>query len=297
MTVVLPDRYHGWNALENARIHCISFETAIHEDIRALRIGILNIMPKAETYEFMLIHPLGRSVLQIEPVFIRLKNHTYTSSNQEHLASLYVTFEEAVRRSYLDGLILTGAPVEEMPFENVTYWSEIQRILRYAHDNIPSTLGICWGGLAIANWLGIDKVVYPQKLFGVYRTRNLDRGHGITGDMDDEFDCPQSRFSGVDDTEAERARDEGRLKLLAYAERGGYTIFESTDSRFLVHLGHPEYEPRRLIEEYERDRAKGVDGVAAPENLDLDKATNTWRGHRTEFFSQWIKYIHETRTY
>lgn len=297
MTVVLPDRYHGWTALESARIHCISHDTAIHEDIRALRIGILNIMPKAETYEFMLIHPLGRSVLQIEPVFIRLKNHTYTSSNQEHLSSLYVTFEQAVRRSYLDGLILTGAPVEEMPFEDVNYWGEIQRILRYAHDNIPSTLGICWGGLAIANWLGIEKVVYPRKLFGVYRTRNLDRSHRITGDMDDEFDCPQSRFSGVDDAEMERARDDGRLRLLAHAERGGYTIFESADSRFLVHLGHPEYEPGRLVEEYERDRARSLDGVAAPENVALDNVVNTWRGHRTEFFSQWIKYIHEMRTY
>ncbi len=144
MTVVLPDNYHGWRTLEEARIQCISYSAALHEDIRALRIGILNIMPKAETYELMLIHPLGRSVLQIEPVFIRLKDHAYTSTDREHLAGLYVPFEEAIKRNYLDGLILTGAPVEDLPFEQVKYWGEIQRILRYARNNIPSTLGICW---------------------------------------------------------------------------------------------------------------------------------------------------------
>lgn len=297
MTVVLPDSYHGWSALEKARIECISQDAAMHEDIRALRIGILNIMPKAETYEFMLIHPLGRSVLQIEPVFLRLRSHNYRSTDQKHLSTLYVPFEDAVRNGYLDGLILTGAPVEEMPFEQVTYWDEVQRILKYARNNIPSTLGMCWGGLAMARFLGIEKEPYDRKLFGVYPTRNLDRSHRITGDLDDIFDCPQSRFSGIPDAVMESERTKGTVNLLAHSKQGGYTIFESSDQRFLMHLGHPEYEPARLVEEYERDRASGVAGVSPPEHLDLEEPTNTWRGHRTEFFSQWIKYIHETRSY
>ncbi len=115
--------------------------------------------------------------------------------------------------------------------------------------------------------------------------------------MDDVFDCPQSRFSGLDNAQMERAQAQGQLRLLARAHEGGYAIFESGDCRFLVHLGHPEYEPHRLVDEYERDKAKGVAGVSAPVHVDLDAPINTWRGHRTEFFSQWIKFIHERRTY
>ena len=296
MTIVLPKDYHAKTALEKGRILCITQDDALKEDIRALRIGILNIMPKAETYEFSLLHPLGRSVLQIEPVWIRLKTHEYTSSDQAHLEKLYVPFEEAAEK-HLDGLIVTGAPVEEIPFEQVSYWDEIKRILKYARNNVTSTLGICWGGLAIAKYLGIEKVMYPKKIFGVFQMTNLDREHPITGEMDDVFWCAQSRHSGVPDDVVELQRDKGNINPLAYSKEAGYTIFESTDQRFLVHLGHPEYEPRRLVEEYLRDQRQGRKDVTEPKNLDLNNPVNTWRGHRSEFFSQWIKYIHETTTY
>ena len=138
--IVIPKDYHIKKALENSRILCIDQEVALKEDIRALRIGILNIMPKADTYEFSLLHPLGRSVMQIEPVWIRLNTHSYSSTDQSHLNKFYVSFKEAVTKKHLDGLIVTGAPVEEIPFEEVAYWGEIQRILRYAQKNIPSTL-------------------------------------------------------------------------------------------------------------------------------------------------------------
>ena len=296
MTIVLPKDYHAKTALEKGRILCITQDDALKEDIRALRIGILNIMPKAETYEFSLLHPLGRSVLQIEPVWIRLKTHEYTSSDQANLEKLYVPFEEAAEK-HLDGLIVTGAPVEEIPFEQVSYWDEIKRILKYARNNVTSTLGICWGGLALAKYLGIEKVMYPKKIFGVFQMTNLDREHPITGEMDDVFWCAQSRHSGVPDDVVELQRDKGNINPLAYSKEAGYTIFESTDQRFLVHLGHPEYEPRRLVEEYLRDQRQGRKDVTEPKNLDLNNPVNTWRGHRSEFFSQWIKYIHETTTY
>lgn len=297
MTIVLPQDYHAKTALEKSRVICISTEEALREDIRALRIGILNIMPKVETYEFSLLHPLGRSIMQIEPVWIKLKTHKYQSSDQSHLEKMYVPFEDAVAKNHLDGLILTGAPVEEIPFEEVSYWEEITRILKYARHNIASTLGICWGGLALAKFLGIDKVVYPEKIFGVYETTNLDRDHPITGEMDDIFWCAQSRHAGIPDDVLELERDKGTIHLLAYAKDAGYMMFESTDQRFLIHLGHPEYEPRRLIEEYLRDKSKGRSDVKVPRNLDLDKPVNTWRSHRTELFSQWIKYVHESTSY
>ena len=297
MTIVLPKNYHIKEELEKNRVECISQESALKEDIRALRIGILNVMPSAETYEFSLLHPLGRSVLQIEPVWIKLHTHVYSSSNRTHLENFYLHFEDAIGHQKLDGLLLTGAPVEELPFEDVNYWGELTRILKYAHNNISSTLGICWGGLALAKFLGIEKVQYKEKMFGVYETKNLDRNHRITGDMDDLFWCAQSRHAGIPDDVLEQARDGGKIKLLAYAAGAGYTIFESTDQRFLIHLGHPEYEPERIVYEYKRDAEKGRPDVGKPRNFDIDKPANIWRTHRNEFFSQWVKYVHETTTY
>jgi homoserine O-succinyltransferase len=293
MTIIVPKNYHLCQSLRERRILCIGREEALHEDIRALRIGILNIMPKAEAYEFNLLHPLGRSVLQIDPVWIRLKTHRYQSSDGEHLRNLYVSFEDAVARSPLDGLILTGAPVEEIPFESVTYWDEVKQVLNYARGHIPITLGICWGGSALARQLGIDKVIYPRKLFGVFETRNLDRHHPITGEMDDVFWCPQSRFSGIPDAVMERERDRGTINLLAYSPEAGYTIFESADHRYLMHLGHPEYDAQRLVAEYIRDVEAGKPGVERPKNLDIELPVNRWKGQGFEFFSQWIKYIHD----
>lgn len=297
MTIVLPKDYHATAALEQSHILCISSEEALKEDIRALRIGILNIMPKANTYEYSLLHPLGRSIMQIEPVWIKLKTHTYTSTDPGHLEKLYVSFEEAVDKQHLDGLIVTGAPVEELPFEQVSYWNEIQRIFKYAQKNITSTLGICWGGLAVAKYLGIEKTLFPKKIFGVFESTNLDRNHPITGEMDDRFWCAQSRHAGITDEVLEQEQQKGVVHLLSHSREAGYTIFESPDQRFLIHLGHPEYEPGRLIEEYLRDKNAGRLDVNPPANLDIEHPANTWRSHRTEFFSQWIKFIHESTTY
>jgi len=138
MTVVLPDHYHAKAALEAVGVPCITRDAALRQDIRPLRIGILNIMPKAQTYEFNLLFPLGRSILQINPVWIRLESHEYRSTDKDHLKRLYLTFTETIKDARLDGLILTGAPVEEIEFEKVKYWDELQRILRYARQNIAS---------------------------------------------------------------------------------------------------------------------------------------------------------------
>lgn len=293
MTVVLPENYHAFDALVQQRIKCISTEEALHQDIRALRIGILNIMPRAERYEFNLLYPLGRSVLQIEPVWIRLNDHLYNSSDARHIENLYDPFERAIQGRGIDGLIVTGAPVEEIPFENVTYWGELRDILLYSRTHIAGTLGMCWGGLALAKLLGIEKVQFPKKLFGVFEARNLDRKHPITGDLDDVFFCPQSRHSGIPDAVLKKEAAEGTVRLLADGEETGVFIFESADGKFLIHLGHPEYNSSRLVEEYRRDMACGRSDVGPPAHLDVDNPLNCWRSHRNEFFSQWIKYVYE----
>ena len=299
MSVILPDQYHLIDLLTKNRVHCITPHNAQSQDIRPLRIGILNIMPNMEGYEFNLLNPLGRNILQIEPVWIRLESHDYQSLHQpgkedslEHFDTLYVTFAEAVAEKHLDGLIITGAPVGKIPFEDVKYWEEITSIFEYARQHIPSTLGICWGGIALAYYLGVKRTFYPEKLFGVFQGQNLNRDHAIIGDLDDVFSCPQSRYSRITDEELLAKQEEKVLNLLAYEKTAGYFIFESSDQKFLMHLGHPEYNRARIIEEYERDLKAGLSEVKAPQDFDLQNPKNTWRSHRNEFFSSWIKYVY-----
>lgn len=297
MTVVLARDHHIIRALENNGVECITRDEASRQDIRPLRIGILNIMPKAEEYEFNLLLPMGRSILQIVPTWIRLESHHYKTADKGHLDRYYVTFKQAVEEAVLDGLIVTGAPVEELPFENVHYWQEITRILKYARQNICSTLGICWGGLALAKYIGLEKCLYPMKVFGVFETRNLVRDHPITGGLDDTFLCPQSRHAGIADGVLEQAEREGKVRLLAHAEKGGYAIFETPDHRFVMHLGHQEYNSQRLIDESLRDQEKGRPDVGPLENLDQKAPINNWRANRNEFFNAWIRYLYLNTKY
>lgn len=297
MTVILPENYHIKDTLLSKRVECISLEEALKQDIRALRIGILNIMPRAENYEFNILFSLGKSVLQIEPIWLKLETHKYNSSDNNHLDNLYVYFKDEVKDRHLDGLILTGAPVGKLEFKDIHYWGEIKRILNYARRNIASTLGLCWGGIAIASVLGLQKFSYEKKLFGVFEGENLDRNHPITGELDDVFFCPHSRYAGLRDKDMERARDNGDLRLLAKSSRAGYFIFESSDGRYIAHLGHPEYNSRRIVDEITRDREAGLEDVADPENFDINNPLNRWRGHRNEFFTQWIKYVYDYTEY
>ncbi len=293
MSVILPNEYKHRSELEERGILCVSEEEANRADIRPLRVGVLNIMPKGEVYEPLLLYPLSRTIIQVEPVWLRLHSHQYKSTDQNHLELYYDYFENAISKSPLDGLVLTGAPVEEMRYEDVHYWDEITTILTFARQNITSSLGICWGGLALAKMLDIEKEMYKQKLFGVFETRNLDRSHPITGDLDDVFWCAQSRHSGISDRDLETMREKGQVNLLAHSENGGYTIFESADHRFLMHLGHPEYEAQRLVDEYKRDAALGRLDVLPPANLDVHAPVNRWRSHGLEFFAQWMRFIYE----
>lgn len=292
MAIIVPENYHAKKALEHSRVHCISSFNAQKQDFRPLRIAILNIMPEANTYEYNILFPIGRAIIQIEPVWIRLNTHTYKSTSKEHLDELYISFEKAIKNRGLDGLIITGAPVEEKSFKDIWFWDELSEILDYAKDNIASTLGICWGGLALANYIGIDKMLYDKKLFGVYPLDNIDRSNRITGDLDDIFMSPQSRHAGISDKILEAERDKGNINLLAHSNEAGYVIFETTDKSFIMHLGHPEYETDRLVNEYKRDLEKGRSDVPLPLNLDINNPKNNWRGHSLEFFQQWVKDVY-----
>jgi len=290
MTLIVRPDYHAVPILERNGIRWIPPSQAKLQDIRPLRIGILNIMPLGEKYEFNILHPLGLSVLQLEPIWIRLESHNYKSWEPKHVDDIYVTYEEAMRDQPLDGLILTGAPVETIDYEDVYYWEEIKTILSDARKNIPSTLGLCWAGFVMAYLEGVKKLNYDHKLFGVFELKNLAPDHPIIGELDDVFFCPQSRHAGMPDEAMEEASESGRLKLLAYGPEAGYSIFSTTDDRFIAHTGHPEYNATRLAEEAKRDH--GNPEVPAPANFDFNNPLNRWRSHRNTFFAQWVSYCY-----
>ena len=216
MALILPRSYHKISSIEKNHISWIEPELAERQDIRPLRIGILNIMPLGKQYEFNLLHPLGLSPLQIEPIWIRLKSHSYRTWDLEHLKNLYVHWEDAMSPTPLDGLIITGAPVEHLPFEEVHYWKELANLIEEAKLKCASTLGLCWAGFAMAYMAGVDKKIFNKKLFGVYPMRSLVPGHSLMGTQDDEFFCPQSRHAGLPDIEMEKAEQKGKLRLLAH---------------------------------------------------------------------------------
>ncbi len=291
MALILPKSYHKISAVERNHISWIEPALAERQDIRPLRIGILNIMPLGKQYEFNLLHPLGLSPLQIEPIWIRLKTHSYKTWDVEHLDALYVDWEEAMSPSPLDGLIITGAPVEHLAYEKVNYWPELVELIVEARRSCASTLGLCWAGFALAYLAGVDKQCFTKKLFGVFPMRSLVPSHPLMGTQDDYFLCPQSRYAGLSDNSMEAAQRQGRLRLLAHGEKVGYTIFETTDQRQLMHLGHPEYNAGRIVTEIERDRARG--DVPPPENFDQDNPQTSWRSHRNLLFQQWLWFCYQ----
>ena len=291
MALIIPRNYHKISDVEKNHISWIEPELAERQDIRPLRIGILNIMPLGKQYEFNLLHPLGLSPLQIEPVWIKLKTHSYKTWDLNHLNNLYITWEEANNPEPLDGIIITGAPIEHLAFEEVKYWDEFVKIVNEARNSCASTLGLCWAGFALAYLAGVDKKVFDRKLFGVFPLKSLVPGHPLMGTQDDEFICPQSRFAGLPDLEMEKAQKEGKLNLLAYGENVGYTIFESNDQKQLMHLGHPEYTVHRIISEIERDKEKG--DVPPPKNFDPNSSKTAWRSHRNLLFQQWLWFCYQ----
>jgi len=261
---------------------------AVPETAGAVRVGIVNIMPQVEAYEPSLLAPLARAARPVEPVFVRLESHGYTSSDHGYLDRFYRPYALGLADGPLDGLIVTGAPVEELPFEAVRYWDELAEILTHARANVRSTLGLCWGGLALGATLGLDKVLFPRKLFGVYENRALEVGHplAVGGVV-----CAHSRHSGIADATLERAAAEGRVRLLTHGALTGYTMFESADGRFVAHLGHPEYEAERIVFEWTRDQKLGRTDVDPPHAFDVARPETTWRPHREAMFARWVEQL------
>ena len=291
MPIKIPDHLPATEILTNENIFVMTETRAVHQDIRALRIAILNLMPTKITTETQLLRLLGNTPLQVEVELLYTRTHVSKNTPEEHLAVFYKTFEE-VKEQKFDGLIITGAPVEHMEFDQVDYWEELKEIMEWSKHNVTSTFHICWAAQAgLYFHFGVPKYKLPEKMFGVFSHRVNKRNIKLLRGFDDEFYVPHSRY-----TEIKREDIEGvpELEILSESEDAGIYLVATKNRRMFFVTGHSEYDPLTLKSEYERDLHKGIE-IAVPKNyFAADNPQNPpvvrWRGHANLLFSNWLNY-------
>lgn len=291
MPLRLPDRLPAINLLKKENIFVMDDSRAHTQDIRPLRIVILNLMPLKVTTETDLIRLLSNTPLQLEITFMKLKSHTPKNTPVEHMMMFYHDFDK-IKKSKYDGMIITGAPVETLEFEEVEYWDEISAIFDWAHTHVTSTMYICWSAQAgMYHHYGVPKYPLKKKMFGIFSQRPLDPSLPIFRGFDDEFFMPQSRHTEVHSEDILARRE---LTLIADSKDSGVSMVMARDGREFFITGHLEYAPDTLDKEYKRDMGKR-DDVDLPVNyyIDDDPAKGPkvkWRAHANLLFSNWINY-------
>jgi homoserine O-succinyltransferase/O-acetyltransferase len=291
LPIKIPFHLPAREVLEEENIFIMDEKRASQQDIRPLNILILNLMPEKEKTERQLLRLLGNTPLQVNITFLKTATYESKNTSQYHLEEFYQTFSE-VKSKKFDGMIITGAPIELMKFEEVEYWGELTEILEWTKQNVTSTLHICWGAQAALYYhYGIEKYELPKKCSGVYTHQVLDNKEKLLRGFDDLFKAPHSRNTEI---EFEALSQTNELKLLAASEEAGPLIISSEDGKRIMITGHLEYEAATLAEEYARDQQKGLT-IYMPEHYfpgnDPERQPfNTWRSHAHLFFSNWLNY-------
>ena len=292
MPIKIPNDLPAVKTLEGENIFVMTETRAMTQDIRPLRILIVNLMPKKVETETQFARLLGNSPLQVEMELVHMKSHQSKNVTQEHLLAFYKTFDD-VRAQKFDGMIITGAPVEHMPFEEVEYWDELCEIMEWSKTHVHSTFHVCWGAQAgLYYHYGIQKQEVSEKLFGVfphvveYKQSILFRG------FDDVFMVPQSRHTTVLREDIEQVKD---LRILASSDKTGVYAVATKGGRQIFITGHSEYDPDTLKNEYLRDLSQGKP-ISIPENYFPNNDPNmpplvSWRGHAHLLFSNWLNYF------
>ncbi|MFT8871151.1 MAG: homoserine O-succinyltransferase [Sporolactobacillus sp.] len=291
MPIKIPNKLPARKILESENIFVMDENRARSQDIRALNILILNLMPEKEREEAQLLRLLGNTPLQVNVTFFHTATHEAKHASALHLEQFYSVFNEIRHRKY-DGLIITGAPVEKYPFESVDYWKELQSIMEWAKTAVTSTLYICWAAqAALYHHFNIGKIMLPHKLSGIYQHRLLEKNEKLLRGFDDTFAAPHSRYTGID----ERAlAQSSQVQVLASSEEAGPFILMANGGKQIMATGHFEYDVNTLGLEYERDLAKGIHPFLPdhyyPGNDRTLLPVNTWRAHAHLFFSNWLNY-------
>ena len=291
MPIKIPDSLPASRVLDQENIFVMTEHRALHQDIRPLKIAILNLMPKKIDTETQLLRLLGNSPLQVDIELLQTKSYTSKNTPSDHLLKFYKTFDDVADQRF-DGLIITGAPVEQMAFEEVDYWSELCEIMEWSKQNVYSTLHICWGAQAgLYYHYGIQKYLLDEKMFGVFEHRLLLQNHPITRGFDEVFYVPHSRHTTIKRREVAKFPE---LEILAASEKAGVYMIGRCDGRQFFITGHSEYDRDTLANEYLRDLNKGLP-IAIPENYFPGNNPSlpplyTWRAHANLLFSNWLNY-------
>ncbi len=291
MPINIPLGLPAAEILANENIFVMPEDRATHQDIRPLRIAIVNLMPTKIATETQLLRLLGNTPLQVVVTLLRAASYTSKNTSEEHLATFYQTFDD-VQNQRFDGLIITGAPVEHLAFEEVDYWQELTRIMDWSLTHVYSTLHICWGAqAALYHHYGIPKYPLSTKQFGVFAHRVTRRNTMLLRGFDDVFYAPHSRHTEVRREDIDRV---GELEILAESDEAGVYIVKAKDKRHIYVTGHSEYDPLTLKAEYDRDVARGLD-IAVPSNyFENDDPSRppavTWRAHSNLLFANWLNY-------
>ncbi len=277
--------------LEEENIFVMDENRAISQNIRPLEIIVLNLMPIKQDTELQLLRGLSNTPLQIDVTFLQMSSHVSKNTSASHIKKFYQTFEEIKNNNY-DGMIITGAPVEKLDFEEVNYWDELTTVMEWSKKHVTSTIHICWGAQAgLYYHYGIKKELLPRKLSGVYKHRVMNRKEPLVRGFDDVFMAPHSRY-----TQASRRQiiDNPRLKVLADSDEAGIYIVLGDGGKEIFVMGHPEYDRLTLDQEYKRDIDKGIE-PDLPVNYYPDDDCNrkpllSWRSHANNLYTNWLNY-------
>lgn len=299
MPIQIPNDLPATETLQNENIFVMTQLRANTQDIRPLEIVVLNLMPTKVTTETQLSRLLGNTPLQVHLELMMISSYKSRNVSQEHLLAFYKTFDELKERKF-DGMVITGAPVEQMAFEEVDYWEELCRIMEWSLTHVHSTFHICWGAQAgLYYHYGIGKKLLPRKLFGVYPHKADYKRAILLRGFDDQFWVPHSRHTTVERADIEAVPG---LKILASSEQAGVYAVMSKEGRQIFITGHAEYDPETLQSEYLRDKRLGLP-IKVPENYypdddDSKEPIVRWRGHANLLFSNWLNYfVYQTTPY
>jgi len=298
MPITLPENLPAFDVLKREGVNVMSETRAARQDIRPLRIGLLNLMPKKIQTENQFARLIGATPLQIELSLIRMTEHQTKTTAAEHMEEFYRPFQE-MKSEKFDGLIITGAPIEHLPYEEVTYWDEMVEVMDWTQTNVQSTFGVCWGGMAmIYHFHGVDKHMLPHKAFGCFRHQNMAPSSPYLRGFSDDCVIPVSRWTEVRQTEIDEVPE---LNTLLGAEDSGPCLVEDTDHRALYIFNHFEYDSGTLKEEYDRDVANNTP-INVPQNYypnDDPSMTpqNRWRSHAHLLYGNWINEIYQSTPY
>lgn len=291
MPINIPNNLPAYTVLNNENIFVKTDADAMHQDIRPLRIAIVNLMPKKIETETQLLRLLSNTPIQVDIELIQMASHVTKNTSAEHLTKFYKTFED-VKSEKFDGLIITGAPVEQIPFENVDYWQELCQIMEWSKRNVYSALHICWGAQAgLYYHYGIPKYDLPQKMFGIFPHKAEVANHPLLRGFDEVFSVPHSRHTEIRRMDVEKVRE---LKILAFSNESGVNIIADKDERRFFLMGHFEYDRFTLANEYFRDKDKGLDIQVPKHYFPYDDPSQpphfNWRAHANLLFSNWLNY-------